>query len=426
MSKKEETTSKEVYSSILNGRVDLKNDAKNPLARKEVRYFNPKGIYKKTGEQGVMQSQNYLEMQDLIVPVILRENNGTLEFAMQYEYIPATNKVNLELPDCPFFYEKKSQYSDLQVCDALDERMKSMGLAMQVYAYLDRSETAVSQSFTDQQAKFVKVFVETTQEENEKLQWFPITSLENYLATIGENSSLQTKYALQLFYEQYKKQLSQKEARPFIYDETIVGEKTGKWQDKKNIMEHKYRFGIELAENDSKEDDDLIPDYGKYAEYGQSKNSVQCLMVRKTAHGIKIGLSKQQRSPFVEREGVDEYFYEAVAGMLEEGETYQEAAKRESLEEAGVEFAGGRLIHLSSPAILSKATEEYSDFYMYEMKKSIIQAQQLDEQENIEGIEWFDLEEIDLEKLHAPLPTKYLIAKAKEFYERERGKQMDR
>lgn len=85
MSNKEETTSQEMYETILNGRVDFKNSAKNPLTRRQVRYYNP-AIDK-------MQSQNYLEMEDVVVPIILRENNGVLEFAMQYESIPAIKKV---------------------------------------------------------------------------------------------------------------------------------------------------------------------------------------------------------------------------------------------------------------------------------------------------------------------------------------------
>ncbi len=437
MGKKEETTSQEVYGTILNGRVDLEHDAKNPLARREIRYYNPKGIDKKTGERGVMQSQNYLEMQDVIVPVIVRENNGVLEFAMQYESIPAINKVTLELPDCPFFDTKHGQYTDEEVEQVLHERMQSLGLSMQVYSYLDSGETAVSQSFTDQQAKFVKVFVEQV-EDNPELQWFPITSLESYLNTIGENSSLQTKYALQLFYNQYKEQLSKKQPTSLEFDTSVVGQEGG-WIDKKNIMEHKYRFGIELADKESEleNENSQIPNFGTTAEYGLSKDSAQCLVIRKSANGIKIGLSKQQRSPFIERDGVDEYFYEAAAGMrefkkdeegnvTEELESLEETAIREAAEETGVDKKKGKLIHIAPPTILSKTTQEYSDFYLFEMDGDVFTKQSLDEQENIDEIEWFDLDTIDLSSLHAPLPTKFLIAKAREFYERERERERER
>lgn len=407
MSNKEETTSQEMYETILNGRVDFKNSAKNPLTRRQVRYYNP-AIDK-------MQSQNYLEMEDVVVPIILRENNGVLEFAMQYESIPAIKKVLLELPDCPFFEIKKDKYSTAEVAESVADRMDSLDLDMIGLKYLDSSETAVSQSFTDQQAKFVEVYVEEIHE-NPSLQWFPITSIPEYLRTIGENSSLQTKYALQMFYMKYKEEIDKKGVTEFSYDTDLLGQETS-WEDKKTIMEHKYRFGIELSENPQEQE----PFVEQYAEYGKSKNSVQCLITRRKDGKIQVGLAKQQRSPFIEREGVDEYFYEAVAGMLEEGETYEDAAEREGKEEAGVEFDKKRLTHLAVPTILSKGTEEYSDFYMYELGVSKILEQSLDEEENISELEWFDLNEIDLSKIHSPLPTKYLIALAKEQYERERN-----
>ena len=42
--------------------------------------------------------------------------------------------------------------------------------------------------------------------------------------------------------------------------------------------------------------------------------------------------------------------------------------------------------------------------------------------ENISKIEWFPIDEINLSKLHAPLPTKYAILKAKEYFCKAKGK----
>ena len=419
MENEEKTTSKELYETILNGRVDLKNSGKNPLARKEVRYYNPK--------TGKMQTQNYLEMEDIIVPVILKiSDNDTVEFAMQYEYIPAINRVLLELPESPFYNIKKSEYSNDDVSECLYSKMEDLGLDMLNYKYLDSSDTAVAQSFTDQQAKFVTVSVEELYR-NEKLKWFPVTSIKDYLENIDGNSSVQTKHAIQLFYSKYKDGIIKSEPTKFEYDKNIVGKETGEWQDIKNIMEHKYRFGIELSENQSAQNEaDKIVDLGQFAEYGQTKDSVQCMLVRKENGRIKIGLSKQQRSPFIEREGIDEYFYECVGGLLEDGETYREAALREGKEETGIDVEKGNLIHIDEPGLISKATEEFTDFYICEISNDYKTINQnLDDQENIDEIEWFDLYKLDLQKLHAPLPAKYIIEKAKEYYSREKFKEVE-
>lgn len=99
---------------------------------------------------------------------------------MQYEYIPAVNKVFLELPECPFFNKKKEHYDNSDVQDVVDDKMLELGLNMIGFKYLDSKESAVSQSFTNQQAKFVSVYIERAQG-NDKLQWFPITSIKSFL-----------------------------------------------------------------------------------------------------------------------------------------------------------------------------------------------------------------------------------------------------
>lgn len=407
---------KEVNKTMTNGRFDFKNSASGILGRSEVTYFNPKN--------GKYQTQNYLTMQDVVVPVILkRSKSGELMFAMQYESNPSANGILLELPECPFFREKKDVYSNGDVTECIEERLESLGLEMEGFRYLDSSETAVNQSITDQLMKVVSVYAEEKEEiEDNGLIWFPISSLEDYLSDKKANenelerSSLQTKYALRLFYNKYKEEIKKWPPTEFKYDEKMINENGENWEKQKTIMEHKYRFGLQLAEKKGKENPE-IQDFGQVSEYGTSKNSVECLVTKKDGKRIKIGLSKQQRSPHINREGVSEYFYEEVGGMLEPTEDYETALKREVPEETGIQVKNGKIVHLSNPIILSKGTQECSAFYLYEMADNDVQGEKkLDQQECIENIEWFYLDEIDLEKLHAPLPTKYAILKAREYY----------
>ena len=425
---KEKNYKKEIINeSITNGYFDNENSAMCPERRSTVTYINPK-----TGKQ---QTQNYLEMQDLVVPVIVKrdKNTGDLLFAMQYESIPSSiYNAQLELPDCPFFNKKSDSYTNEEVIQCIDKKMTSLGLEMRGYRYLDSSSTAINQSITDQMMKTVCVYVEDENEKtnNNGLVWYHISSLEDYLFNkqndnSTEYSSLQTKYALRLFYETYKNDIKKYPPTKFNYGLEKLNRETHQWLNIKNVMKRQYRFGEDLTERQS--NNEKIKDFGKVAEMGTSKNSVECLVVKKEGEKISIGLSRQQRSPFIAREGIDEFFYEEVGGMLEEGEDYQTALKREVPEETGIEIKNGKIIFLSNPVLLSKGTQECSAFYIYEMDRSDTQSNLcLDEQESIDAIEWFDLNKIDLNKLHAPLPTKYAILMAKQYYALEREKELNK
>lgn len=401
----------EINTTEVNGRYNFKESGAGILGRSSVTYYNP--------NNEKYQTQSYLTMQDVVVPVMLKRNeNGELMFAMQYESIPSIHQNLLELPDCPFFEEKKDSYSNGDVTECIEEKMASLGLEMEGFRYLDSSETAVNQSITDQLIKVVAVFAsENAETKDNGLNWFPISSLEDYLFHLKEGneieeSSLQTKYALKLFYDKYKEEIKKYTPTKFNYNRDT----TNNWQDKKIIMEHKYRFGLQLAQQQEQENSQ-VQDFGQVLEYGTSKNSVECIVVKRDGKNVKIGLSKQQRSPFINREGIDEFFYEDVGGMLEGDESYEEALKREVPEETGVQIQNGKIVKLSNPVLLSKGTQECSAFYLYEMAKGDMKGNtHLDEQECIGEMEWFDLAEIDLEKLHAPLPTKYSITLAREYY----------
>ena len=75
------------------------------------------------------------------------------------------------------------------------------------------------------------------------------------------------------------------------------------------------------------------------------------------------------------------------------------------------------MIKLCSKLLLSYATEEMIEFYLTELEENYVQTkQQLDEQENISEIEWFDLRTLDINKIHSPLTTKISIIMSMFFY----------
>lgn len=156
----------------------------------------------------------------------------------------------------------------------------------------------------------------------------------------------------------------------------------------------------------------------------KSEDSIECILTRRNDDGsIQIGLSRQQRSPFISDENYDEYLYETVAGMLEKGENEKVAAVREVKEETGYDIKEEDLRYLMGPITISLATQENTTFYLCEIDATQKEGTQiLDEQEYIEPIEWFNMDEINLEDLHSPLNTKYAILKAREYYNKQRTK----
>jgi len=110
--------------------------------------------------------------------------------------------------------------------------------------------------------------------------------------------------------------------------------------------------------------------------------------------------------------------------MIEDGEDYEEALRREVVEETGIQMSSAKLTQLTGLMMIGKGTQEASIFYLYEMDGSEIDGDQSqDEQESIEKIEWFDLDQIDLNTFHAPLPTKYAVLLAREYFERAEKKE---
>lgn len=411
--KERKNISEEKYSTILNGRVDFSKSAKNPLARRQITYENV--------TTGKMQTQNYIQMQDVVVPVILRHNEkGEVEFAAIYEYVPATKQIMFELPECPFFDIKKAEYSPEETIDCVNNALNNYGLKMDGIKWLDKQETPVSQSITDQQALFVAVYT-SSDNASEELKWFPISSIKECLDKVKSNSSLQTKYALQLFYRQHKDIINKQKPHKFVLPD-IIGQPVDDWKDTKNIMENKYRFGIEFASKEAT--NELSEKEENYAEYIQSRNSANCLLVKQTDKGLKVGLAKQLRSPFIEREGVEDNLFESVGGMVDGNESYLEAVQREAIEETGYNTNNAKLIHVSEPTISSKAAEEHSDYYIFFIDENNEPFEQkLDEDEAIDTLQWFDLDEVD--NIRMPLSTKYLLELLKYELTKEKEKEIE-
>ena len=387
--------------------IENKQNSENPnyiYSRNEVTYFNP--------SSGKQQMQSYLHMNDLIVPILLKiDSRGTLYFAMQYTYIPALNRIFLELP--AYKMEKDIDFT-------LNSISKKTNYKIINYKELSSVFSPVSQSITDQMAKFVEMEVEF-EEKKELLQWYPINCLDDLLKKQYINMSLQTKFGLLLFKEKYKNELQKLIPIEFKENKRLLRKQFNTKQKYLKKIYEIYRFGVvEKYKTDKKvlklHNKNKIQYFGDKSVYATTKNSVQCILTKIENGEVKIGLSKQQRSPFIAREDVDEYFYEAPAGLVEKGELFDFAAKREAFEETGIQI-NGKMIKLCSKLLLSYATEEMIEFYLTELEENYVQTKQkLDEQENISEIEWFDLKSLDVNKIHSPLTTKISIIMSRKFY----------
>lgn len=389
------------YITDLNGRKE--DFSETPIVRRAITYYNHSA--------SKWQTQNYIDLDNIIVSPMVRinEKTGEFEFALSHRSNASMLKnqqYNGKVWEVPEFSVRKN-YS-LSEEEIFDKQCHyKYGEEYFGSRKLEDKQTPVSQSFTNQLASFKILLVYYN--ENSNLNWFPISSL---LDCINKNlerpfTSLQTSYALELLYDTYKEQIDKGKKTPFNI-QVVESERSIKT---KEVSPNKYRFGIEdiILEEDGKKE---------YDTYATSKNSVQCILTRKINDGqVQIGLSKQQRSPFIAEENFDEYLYEITAGMVEAGENYRHAAVRETKEETGYELKQEKLRHIGGPLIISLATQELSDFYLYEMDNNQQKGDQdLDAQENIEQMEWINLDDLDLEQLHSPLPTKYAILKTMQYY----------
>lgn len=58
-----------------------------------------------------------------------------------------------------------------------------------------------------------------------------------------------------------------------------------------------------------------------------------------------------------------------------------------------------------------------TEIYLAELKKKYVQTKKkLDEQESISDLEWYDLKNMDIDKLHSPIATKLSLIMSRKFY----------
>lgn len=404
---------KEVYKNTLD---ENKYSTEYIYSRNEVTYLN--------AISGKKQAQNYIHMNDIIVPIILKINDGVIYFAVQYKYIPACNKIFLELPAYSVLsQDNKEEYelfTNKDIEYTINKTLEEKNLKRIYLKELSSNFEPVSQSFTDQMIKYVEIEVQNTNN-IDNLNWYPINTINDLINRNDINMSIQTKYGLLLFSEKYKKEIEKIKPTKFHENKKIINEKfNNEDKEQKKVFEI-YRFGIVEKYKIDKKILDLfknntIESVGSQIVYATSKDSVQCILTKLENNKIMVGLSKQQRSPFIPRQDVDEFFYENPAGLVEKGEIFEVAAKREALEETGIQI-NGKMHQLSSKLLFSYGTEEMTEVYLAELKDKFVQSkQELDEDESISSLEWFNLKTLDIDKLHAPIATKISLIMTKRFY----------
>lgn len=430
--------------------------------RHSITYPNPLQNFKE-------QTQSYLDMNDIAVPIIIKKGeDGQIYFAMQYIYIPAKKQNFLELPSIGI-QEKKENYSEKDTSKAIVNLTNLLQLQLSNGSInkLSPNYDPVSQSFTNQTVEFVELGVKNKQGDK-RLHWFPISSLQDILSR-DLPMSIQTKYALLLFAQKHKKELDNIETTKADIDKKLLTKKYSHIEDSKKtdeiIYPHEYRFGVAKGKIPGEIQDlrglgkidyateNIEENYnGISAEtsvYGMSKDSIQCVITRKVNGKVQVALLSQLRSPFIPKNTYAK-FSETPAGMIDEKD-YQnidiksdeyknldqatketldyyagkKAAAREVLEETGISISDDELIVLSQDLLLSYGTEEMSKFYLAELPSNYIQgSQKLDDQEVIGKLTWYDLDSLDINRIHAPLPTKIALTMAKNYIVKQKEKQI--
>ncbi len=429
--------------------------------RISVTYENPD---KEKRKEKPTITQNYLDMNDILVPVLVKKgDDGQIYFAMEYTYIPARKQIYLELPSIGM-KEQKESYTKEDILNS------TINLTNMLQLYTSNNEIKdltsgfdpVSQSFTNQTAKLVELGVKDIKGDK-RLQWFPVSNLEDILSR-DIPMSIQTKYALLRFSEKHKNEIAKyKSTEAEIDEELLTNPRAYGHRDNDIVIwPHKYRFGVAKEEIPGPIQDLMGTGRIDYAAenieydndgtaketsiYGMSKNSVQVVLTRVKNGKLQVGLSPQHRSPFISKQNIKEVFTETVAGMIENkhyeniditSDEYKnldlatkeilyhyaalKAAKDEAQEEAGVEISSDWLKPISQHLLLSHGTEELSEFYLAKLPENYIQGnKKLDEEETIGDIQWYDFDSLDIDSLHAPMPTKIALLMARNYIQKEK------
>lgn len=128
-----------------------------------------------------------------------------------------------------------------------------------------------------------------------------------------------------------------------------------------------------------------------------SKPSVEVLCVREEDKQLQICMIIQPRTPYqAEADGKKyaRFFWEQPGGLVEEGQTFEEAALREVREETG--YVVKSLQRLISPKIYRHVsyTDEATVLFLAELGK--FKGQKLDENEDIK-LNWYPVDEVERE-----------------------------
>lgn len=445
------TNSNDPMSKVAPGRVN---------SRHSITYTNPR-----TGKE---QTQNYLDMNDIVVPIMIKKgDDGQIYFAMVNTYIPATKKIYLELPSIGMD-EQKENYSDSDIFTSVIKLTNMLQLSQTNgnINTLSSNYDPVSQSFTNQTAKIVELGVKNEQGDK-RLNWLPVSCLQDMLDRWDIPMSIQTKYALLLFAEKHKDEIAK--LNPTKMDEIIPTNIVfGERDNDESIWPHKHRFGVAKEETSGIIQNLMGSGWIDYASeniednpngvsketsvYGMSKNSIQCVLTRTVNGKVQVGLMDQHRSPFITKKEINEVFTETPAGMIDEKDyikaKYDDEAEknttaeeiveedyiakldekagknavvREVAEEAKIEIFPEWVTKISQDLLLSHGTEEYSKFYYVRLPANYktLKEDQQDNEEAIGKLKWYDLDTLDIDELHAPIPTKIALFMAKNIIQRE-------
>ncbi len=420
-----------------------------------------------------MQTQNYLDMNDIVVPIIIKKgDDGQIYFAMEYIYIPAKNQIFIELPSIGM-QEKKEEYSDLDILTATTNLTDMLQLSQSNGKINDLASNydPVSASFTNQMVKFVELGVKN-QDGDKRLHWFPVSCLQDLLSK-EIPMSLQTKYALLLFEQKHKKEISSITPTEAQIDKELLNSTKKYGEENKDdiIWPRKYRFGVAkteipaqiqelmaegkidyVADNIEEKNDGISKEE---SIYGMSKNSIQCIIARIKNGKVQVCLQSQLRSPFIAKNKTNAYFLETPAGMIDEkdyqnidinSEEYRNldqatkeildnyaaetAAAREVAEETGIKISSENLIKLSQDLLYSQGTEEMTGFYLaiipsdYEKGKRNLDEQEVILSEDEDSI-WYDLDGLDINKLHSPISKKMLLILTKKYFDNQKNKEQE-
>lgn len=387
-----------------------------PEEQKKVTYPHP-------NKPGEMTSQNYLEYDDLAVVVIVRKcKNGQFQFGLIEQEAPAfiydendektsEGYSGIFLEANSFALPNKNQTPE-NMTMWLEKQIETLGMEMEGVAILDDSKTAVCQSFTNQNARFYVAGVK--EEENSKMHWFPISSLESYLDMQREggrdnlHSSIQTLYPLELLRNKYLEQIRTLQPTEFKLDKQLPKLKL----IKKKVTNPSYRFNIVEAEYLGGNQE------SKMATYLTSKsNSANTILM--TKDNDIMFLSPQQRSPYLETEEIKT----EVAGGLTEGKTYEKTAIAELSEEQG--FYTESVKEFTGPLAATPLNSELTKAYIAQYEQGIEGKQKLDEQEKIGEKMPEDFEQLkqNIKNNKLPLTTKYYIMLKSRDMEKEKQRE---